>query len=53
MKYICKHCGWIYDESKGLPETDIEPETPWDDIPDDFECPPCWGNKDIFRKVEE
>ena len=53
MKYICKHCGWIYDESKGLPEADIEPETPWGDIPDDFECPLCWGNKDIFRKVEE
>ena len=53
MKYICRHCGWIYDESKGLPEADIEPETPWDEIPDDFECPLCWAGKEKFIAVIE
>ena len=53
MKYICKLCGWIYDESKGSPEVDIEPETPWDEAPDDFECPICWDSKENFRAVEE
>lgn len=53
MMYICKLCGWSYDERKGLLEADIEPETPWDEIPDDFECPACWGSKEHFRAAEE
>ena len=53
MKYICKHCGWIYDESAGLSETDIEPETLWDELPDDFECPICWAEKASFSAVNE
>ena len=53
MRYICKHCGWIYDERKGLSETDIEPETPWNEVPDDFECPLCWAGKDAFSTASE
>ena len=53
MKYICKHCGWIYDECNGWSEADIESDTLWEDIPEDFECPVCWGSKDSFRKAEE
>ena len=40
-KYICDVCDWVYDPEKGLPEEGIEPGTPFDDLPDDFECPEC------------
>lgn len=53
MRYICRNCGWMYNEAKGFPEADIEPETHWNDLPDDFECPNCWADKEKFRKVEE
>ena len=53
MKFVCKHCGWIFDEKKGLLEADIEPDTPWDEIPDDFEGPLCWAGKEKFAAVSE
>ncbi len=40
-QYICLDCGWIYDESLGLPEQGIAPETRWEDLPEDFQCPEC------------
>lgn len=53
MKYICKDCGWIYNESRGSDELDIAPGTKFEDIPDDFECPFCFGDKSKFTKYEE
>lgn len=53
MRYVCRCCGWVYDEDKGEFACDIEPETQWKCIPDDFECPNCWADKEKFRKVEE
>ena len=50
MKYICDICGWIYDETMGLPEQEIDPNTKWDDVPDDFICPLCGATKDQFSK---
>ncbi|MFT9331522.1 MAG: rubredoxin, partial [Acetobacter persici] len=34
--YICKVCGWIYDESKGDPDSGLPPGTRFEDIPDDW-----------------
>ena len=48
MKYVCELCGWEYDEDEGYPEGGIEPGTPWDEVPEDFECPLCGANKDQF-----
>ena len=38
-KYVCKVCGWIYDEALGDPDNGIAPGTKWEDLPDDFKCP--------------
>ena len=51
MKYVCP-CGYEYDPALGDPDNGIAPGTPWEDIPEDFECPVCGLGKDAFE-VEE
>ena len=48
MKYICDVCGWEYEEAQGCPEAGIAPGTPWENVPEDFECPLCLVGKDQF-----
>ena len=52
MIYICDVCGWEYDEDEGFPELEIEPETSFEDLPDDFECPHCAAGKENFSLNE-
>ena len=51
MKYVCDLCGWIYDEEEGYPEGGIAPGTPWEKVPEDFECPLCAVGKDQFSEA--
>lgn len=53
MKYACDVCGWMYDESDGMLELEIEPGTPFEDIPEFFECPECYADKSHFSEYEE
>jgi rubredoxin len=48
----CLVCGFIYDESKGLPEEGIPAGTLWDDVPNDWVCPDCKVEKKFFEMVE-
>ncbi|MFZ6846230.1 rubredoxin [Undibacterium sp. RuTC16W] len=50
--YQCVVCGFIYDESLGLPEEGIAAGTRWDDIPADWECPDCGVAKADFDMLE-
>ena len=50
MKYVCDMCGWEYDEEASLPEAGIAPGTPWEEVPEDFECPLCSVGKDEFSE---
>lgn len=52
MKYICDVCGWEYDPEVGVPEAGILPGTPWEEVPEDFECPLCGVGKDQFSPAE-
>jgi rubredoxin len=52
-KYVCVPCGYIYDPAVGDPDTDIEPGTAFEDIPDDWECPICGVGKDEFELDED
>ncbi len=40
-KYQCPDCQYIYDESKGEPHEGFQPDTRWDEIPDEWACPDC------------
>lgn len=50
MKYVCDVCSWEYDEELGYQEEGIAPNTPWDNVPDDFICPLCGVGKDSFSQ---
>ena len=48
QKYICNVCGYIYDPVLGDPDGGIEPNTAFEDIPDDWVCPVCGAAKADF-----
>jgi len=41
MKYVCKVCGFVYDEDKQ--------STKFKDLPVDWKCPVCKASKDQFK----
>ena len=51
-RWICRSCGFVYDEALGLPEEGIAPGTPWADVPDDWFCPQCGAEKSSFEVLE-
>lgn len=51
-KYQCEVCGYIYDPAEGDPDNGIAPGTPFEDLPDDWECPLCGVKKDRFKPAE-
>jgi rubredoxin len=51
-KYVCQICGYVYDPAAGDPDNGIEPGTPFDVLPDDWECPVCGASKKDFEKEE-
>ena len=51
-KWECLACGYIYDPAVGDPDSGIAPGTPFEDLPDDWVCPECGVDKDMFEKVE-
>lgn len=48
-QFICSLCGMIYDEAKGDPDSGLPPGTRFADIPDDWMCPDCGVNKEMFE----
>lgn len=52
MKYRCMTCDYVYDPQVGDPDGGIDPGTPFEDLPDDWECPVCGVGKDDFEKEE-
>ncbi|NMA67647.1 MAG: rubredoxin [Clostridiaceae bacterium] len=52
-KYVCSVCGFVYDETNGIPESGIAPGTRWEDLADDWVCPLCGAEKTEFEKQGE
>lgn len=50
-KYRCIVCGYIYDPAEGDPDNGVQPETAFEDLPEDWVCPVCGAPKDQFEKV--
>jgi len=50
--WVCVLCGFLYDESMGMPEAGIQPGTVWADVPEDWICPDCSVPKSDFELVE-
>ena len=51
-KWECMVCGWVYDPAVGDPDSGIEPGTPFEEIPDDWYCPDCGADKDMFEQTD-
>ena len=49
-KFICRACGYIYNEETGDPEDGIPAGTRFDDIADDWVCPLCGAGKEDFSE---
>lgn len=45
MKYRCKICGFVYDDTKE--------KTPFEDLPDSWVCPICNAPKSMFERIED
>lgn len=52
-KYECTVCGFLYDPAEGDLDGEIEPDTPFENLPDEWVCPECSAGKDYFEKVED
>ncbi len=52
-KWICKVCSMIYDPAEGDPDSGIAAGTPFEAIPDDWECPICGARKANFAPYRE
>ena len=50
MKYVCDICGYVYDPEVGDPDNGVAPGTPWEEVPEDWVCPPCSVGKDQFSE---
>jgi rubredoxin len=48
-KYKCTVCGYVYDPAFGDPENGIEQGIAFEDLPDDWTCPDCGVEKDMFE----
>jgi len=46
--WICRVCSMIYDPAKGDPDSGIAPGTPFEHIPDEWQCPICGARKATF-----
>jgi rubredoxin len=49
MKYVCTVCSFVYDPAIGDPDSDINPGTPFEEIPGHWVCPVCGVGKDMFE----
>jgi rubredoxin len=52
-KWECLVCGYIYDPAVGDPDNGVSAGTRFEDLPDDWVCPECGAEKNMFEKLEE
>jgi butyryl-CoA dehydrogenase len=49
--YVCNGCGYEYDPGMGDPEGEIASGTLFENIPQEWTCPACCEEKDMFIEV--
>lgn len=49
--YVCNGCGYEYDQNMGDADSDVAPGTPFKKLPDEWICPECGEDKDMFIEV--
>ncbi|MBE6554094.1 MAG: rubredoxin [Ruminococcaceae bacterium] len=46
--HVCELCGYEYNPKAGDPDNNIEENTDFEDLPEDWVCPLCGASKDDF-----
>lgn len=52
-KWVCTVCQYVYDPALGDEDNGIAPGTSFEDLPDDWVCPDCGVEKDMFEPYDE
>ncbi|WP_234121257.1 acyl-CoA dehydrogenase family protein [Clostridium hydrogenum] len=50
--YVCNGCGYEYDPGVGDPEGEVAPGTLFEKLPEEWTCPACGEEKDMFIEVQ-
>jgi rubredoxin len=50
-RWKCTLCDYVYDPAIGDEDAGIAPGTAFEDLPDDWVCPTCGAEKDMFEKI--
>jgi rubredoxin len=50
-KWQCSVCGYIYNPQKGDVAGEIPPNTPFENLPDEWVCPSCGASKEAFEEI--
>lgn len=48
-KFVCSVCGYVYNPQCGDPEHGVKPQTPFNQLPDQWKCPKCGAPKSKFN----
>ncbi|MFP4058302.1 MAG: rubredoxin [Candidatus Brocadiia bacterium] len=51
--YECILCAYVYDPEIGDPQAGVPPGTAFEGLPDDWVCPDCGAEKDLFEPLAE
>ncbi len=49
----CKICWYVYDPAVGDPVWQIEPGTPFTELPSHWACPTCAGDRNQFMVIDD
>ena len=52
-KWRCTICGYIYDPVEGDVDNGIPAGTPFDELPEGWECPRCGVGKGLFEEMRQ
>lgn len=50
--HVCELCGYEYNPKVGDVDNGIEPNTDFEDLPEDWLCPLCGAGKEDFTEEE-
>ncbi len=51
-KWVCIPCGYVYDPAEGDPDGGIAPGVAFEDLPEEWVCPVCGAEQDMFEKEQ-
>lgn len=52
-RYKCSVCGYVYNPEIGDPDNDIEHDTDFESLPEDWLCPVCSAGTGMFQPLND